>query len=125
MAAGASNPFVNSPPPSCPKARSIEIDRFIDEALKGGLLTLGADVAARHDELSAEELSALAKRLSDFRESPDRLPVRKEGGGAKPGQSGTLVCARVYRLFFGTARRCRIAYENYLQLHPKTRGSNN
>src|SRR5689334_14133172 len=51
--------------PLMPEGRDVEIDRFIDEALRNGLLTLGADTVGRCTELSAEELSGLAKRLND------------------------------------------------------------
>src|SRR5580765_563753 len=51
--------------PLLPEGSGVEIDRFIDEGLRVGLLTLSADAAAHHAELSAEELSGLAKRLND------------------------------------------------------------
>jgi predicted TPR repeat methyltransferase len=105
--------------PLMPEGRSIEIDRFIDEALKGGLLTLGADVAARHDELSAEELSALAKRLSDSGKVQTAFLCAKRAAELSPDSPEHWYALGSIAYSLGRRDDARIAYENYLQLHPE------
>src|SRR5450432_3343410 len=49
--------------PILPEGQAGEIDRWIDEGAKAGLLTSSEDTSPSHRELSADELYALALRL--------------------------------------------------------------
>ena len=104
--------------PFLPEGSGAEIDRFIDEAISGGLLTLGADAAGHHAELSAEELSATAARLNDSGKLQAAFLCASKAAELSPSPKHWYALGSIaYAL--GRREDARIAYENYLELRPE------
>ena len=105
--------------PLMPEGRGIEIDRFIDQGLSGGLLMLGADAATHPAELSAEELSRLAQRLNDSGKVQTAFLCASKAAELRPTVAENWYALGSLAYSLGRREDARIAYETYLQLRPE------
>jgi predicted TPR repeat methyltransferase len=102
-----------------PEGKTGEIDRWIEEAIKAGLLAADADAPARTRELSAEELYALAKRLDDNGKPQTAFLCGRRAVELNPNKPQWWYALGDIAQCVGRREDARMAYEKYLESHPE------
>jgi predicted TPR repeat methyltransferase len=105
--------------PLLPEGKSAEVDRWIDEGLKAGLLTSGEDGSPAHRELSAEELYGLAKRLEDNGKVQTAFLCAKRAVELKPDYWDAWYDLGDLGQSVGRREDARQAYQKYFDAHPE------
>jgi len=104
--------------PLLPEDKSSEVERWIDGATQAGLLIRDGSAASNHRELSAKELSDLAKRLR--RGGKIRMAFRCQQTVVKLAADDADAWCYLGELahIIGQRDDARVAYERYLTLEP-------
>ncbi|HXJ01385.1 MAG TPA: methyltransferase domain-containing protein [Micropepsaceae bacterium] len=105
--------------PLLPPGKAGEIDRWIDEALKAGLLTTGEETGPGHREFSAEELYALAQRLKDNGKVQTAFLCTKRAVELKPDYWDAWYDLGDLAQSVGRREEAREAYQKYFDTHPE------
>jgi predicted TPR repeat methyltransferase len=104
--------------PLLPEGKASEVDRWIEEGLKAGLLTSGGDPGASHRDLTAKELFDLAKRLR--RGGKTKMAFLCQQTTVKLSGDDPEAWCYLADLahIIGLRDEARAAYEKYLTLDP-------
>ena len=105
--------------PLMPEGKMGEVDRWIDDAMKVGLLTWQGSESANRRELSAAELYTLAKRLKQSNKVQTAYLCGKRVVELKPDDWDAWydlgeICQCVNR-----REEARAAYQKYFEAHPE------
>jgi predicted TPR repeat methyltransferase len=105
--------------PLLPEGKTGEIDRWIDEGLKAGLLTANEDSSPTHRELSAEELYALAQRLQQNGKVQTAFLCAKRAVELKPDYWDAWYDLGDLAQSVGRREEAREAFQKYFDAHPE------
>ena len=104
--------------PLLPEGSSGEIDRWIEDAAKSGVLTFGSGSSEGQRELSADELAKLASRLSDHGKVRTAFLCQRRAAELAPDQPGKWYDLAELAYNLGRRSEARAAYEKYVELKP-------
>jgi predicted TPR repeat methyltransferase len=104
--------------PLLPEGRIEEIDRWIDQAGKSGVLTFGSGLSEGQRQLSADELAKLAFRLSEHGKTRAAYLCQKRAAELEPNQSRRWYDLAELAYLLGRRGEARADYEKYLELKP-------
>jgi len=104
--------------PFMPDGKIAEIDRWIDEAIKAGLLTWQGAESAAHREFSADELFGFSKRLNELGKVQTAYLCCKRTVELRPEKSDAWYALGDMAQSLGRRTEARHAYETYLELRP-------
>ena len=104
--------------PLLPEGKAGEIDRWINEAITGGLLTASDDASPGNRELTAEELYALAQRLKDNGKVQTAFLCAKRAVELKPDYWDAWYDLGDLGQSVGRRDEARQAYQKYFDAHP-------
>lgn len=99
-------------------AAEVEVDRWINEGLQVGLFTSGNGNSAARQELSAEELTKLAKRLRDKGKIQTAYLCQRRVTDLTPRDAHAWSELGELAHILGYRDQTRTAYEKYLELEP-------
>ena len=105
--------------PLMPEGKTGEIDRWVDEGIKAGLLVWAGSESASHRELSAAELYALAKRLRENGEVQTAFLCGQRAVELKPDDWDAWHDLGEIALCVGRRDEARAAYQKYFDAHPE------
>jgi predicted TPR repeat methyltransferase len=105
--------------PLLPEGKAGEIDRWIAEGLKAGLLTANEDSSPTHRELSAEELYALAQRLQQNGKVQTAFLCAKRAVELKPDYWDAWYDLGDLAQSVGRREEAREAFQKYFDTHPE------
>jgi predicted TPR repeat methyltransferase len=103
--------------PALPEGAAEEVDRWIEEGIKVGLFTQGSHSTDRQ-ELSAEELTKLAKRLRRSGQIQTAYLCQRRATELIPSNSHAWGVLGELAHILGRRDQTRAAYEKYLELEP-------
>jgi predicted TPR repeat methyltransferase len=103
--------------PALPEGAADEVDRWIGEGIQAGLFTRGEHPAGRQ-ELSAEELTKLAKRLRRNGQIQTAYLCQRRATELIPNNSNAWSVLGELAHILGRRDQTRAAYEKYLELEP-------
>lgn len=103
--------------PALPEGAAAEVDRWIEEGIKVGLFTQGSHSTGRQ-ELSAEELTKLAKRLRRSGQIQTAYLCQRRATELIPNNSHAWGVLGELAHILGRRDQTRAAYEKYLELEP-------
>jgi predicted TPR repeat methyltransferase len=104
--------------PLLPPGKAGEIDRWIEEGLKAGLLTANDDGAQAARELTAEELYALSTRLKDSGKVQTAFLCAKRAVELKPDYWDAWYDLGDLAQSVGRRGEAREAFQKYYDSHP-------
>jgi len=104
--------------PLLPEGQAGEIDRWIEEAAKAGVLTFDGGSSGGQRELSADELAKLASRLEDHGKTRTAFLCQRRAAELAPDQPKKWYDLGELAYALGRRPEARAAYEKYLQLKP-------
>ena len=104
--------------PILPPGRASEVDRWIDEGTKAGLLTSSDDTSPSHRELSATELYALAQRLKNNGKVQTAFYCAKRAVELKPHYWDAWYDLGDLAQSVGRREEAREAFQRYFDAHP-------
>ena len=104
--------------PVLPEGTGEEVDRWIQEGMQAGLFTLSNGHSAERQELSADELTKLAKRLRDKGNIQTAYRCQLRVTELTPQNSEAWSEAAELAHILGRRDQARTAYEKYLELEP-------
>src|SRR6202035_2859231 len=104
--------------PLLPEGRIEEIDRWIEQAGKSGVLTFGSDFSEGQRHLSADELAKLAFRLSEHGKTRAAYLCQKRAAELEPDQPRRWYDLAELAFQLGRRDEARADYEKYLELKP-------
>ena len=105
--------------PLLPEGEADQIDRWIAEGTRTGLLAPSADIAAGHRELSGDELYRLSKRLDETGKVQTAFLCGKRAVELKPDNPDAWYSLGEIAQCAGRRAEARVAYEKYLEFHPE------
>lgn len=105
--------------PLLPGGKAGEVDRWIDEGIKAGLLTANDDASQTARSLSAEELYNLAKRLEDNGKVQTAFLCAKRAVEMKPDFWDAWYDLGDLGQSVGRREEAREAYQKYFDVHPE------
>jgi predicted TPR repeat methyltransferase len=105
--------------PLLPAGKAGEVDRWIDDGLKAGLLTSGEDGSQSHREFSADELYSLAKRLEDNGKVQTAFLCAKRAVELRPDFWDAWYDLGDLAQSVGRREEAREAYQKYFDVHPE------
>jgi predicted TPR repeat methyltransferase len=105
--------------PLMPEGKVGEIDRWIDEGIKAGLLVWQGSESASHRELSAAELYTLAKRLRENGKVQTAYLCGKRAIELKPDDWDAWYELGEISQCVGRRDEARAAYQKYFDAHPE------
>ena len=105
--------------PLMPEGKAGEVDRWIDEAIKAGLLVWQGSESASHRELSAAELYTLAKRLKQSNKVQTAYLCGKRAVELKPDDWDAWYDLGEICQCVGRRDEARVAYQKYFDAHPE------
>jgi predicted TPR repeat methyltransferase len=105
--------------PLIPEGKVGEIDRWIDEGMKVGLLVWHGSEPASHRELSAAELYTLTKRLREKGKVQTAYVCGKRAVELKPDDWDAWYDLGEIAQCVGRRREAREAYQKYFDVHPE------
>jgi predicted TPR repeat methyltransferase len=105
--------------PLMPDGKAGEVDRWIDEALKAGLLMWQGSESASRRELSAAELYTLAKRLKQNNKVQTAYLCGKRAVELKPDDWDAWYDLGEICQCVGRREEARAAYQKYFEAHPE------
>src|ERR1700719_3391000 len=103
--------------PALPEGAADEVDRWIGEGIQAGLFTRGEHPTGRQ-ELSAEELTKLAKRLRRNGQIQTAYLCQRRATELIPDNSNAWSVLGELAHILGRRDQTRAAYERYLELEP-------
>jgi predicted TPR repeat methyltransferase len=103
--------------PALPEGAADEVDRWIGEGIQAGLFTRGEHPTGRQ-ELSAEELTKLAKRLRRNGQIQTAYLCQRRATELIPNNSNAWSVLGELAHILGRRDQTRAAYERYLELEP-------
>jgi predicted TPR repeat methyltransferase len=104
--------------PVLPEGSAGEIDRWIAEAVKEGLLTLDGEAQGGPRELSADELEELARKLRKGGKREAAYICAQRAAEQDPSDSDKWLYLAETAHMLGRRDDARVAYERYLGLEP-------
>ena len=104
--------------PLLPKGQSGEIDRWIEQGVRLGVLTFDGNSSEGQRELSADELAKLASRLEDHGKIRTAFLCQKRATELAPDQPGKWYDLGELAYNLGRRIEARAAYEKYVELKP-------
>ena len=104
--------------PLLPDGKTAEIDRWVDEGLKAGLLISTNNQSAARAELSAGELSDLAERLREKGKNQTAYLCRKRATELDPSDPKAWKSLGDVAHIVGRRAQAREAFNKYLELQP-------
>jgi predicted TPR repeat methyltransferase len=104
--------------PLLPEGQTVEIDRWIEQAAKSGVVTFGSSLADGQRQLSADELAKLAFRLSEHGKTRAAYLCQKRAAELEPNQSRRWYDLAELAFQLGRRDEARADYERYLELKP-------
>src|SRR5260370_675899 len=104
--------------PLLPEGRSGEIDRWIEDAAKSGVVTFGSGSSEGQRELSSDELAKLASRLEDHGKIRTAFLCQCRAVELAPDQPGKWYDLAELAYNLGRRSESRTASENYCELKP-------
>ncbi len=99
-------------------AAEVEVDRWINDGIQVGLFTCGNGNSAGRQELSAEELTRLAKRLREKGKIQTAYLCQRRVTELNPSDSDAWSELGELAHILGYRDQTRTAYEKYLELEP-------
>jgi len=105
--------------PLMPEGKRVEVDRWIDEAMKAGLLMWQGSESASRRELSAAELYTLAKRLKQNNKVQTAYLCGKRVVELKPDDWDAWYDLGEICQCVGRREEARAAYQKYFEAHPE------
>ena len=104
--------------PILPPGQAGEVDRWIDEGTRCGLLTSSEDISPSHRELSATELYALAQRLKNNGKVQTAFLCAKRAVELKPDYWDAWYDLGDLAQSVGRREEAREAFQRYFDAHP-------
>ena len=104
--------------PLLPEGSGEEVDRWINEGIQAGLFTWSNGNSAARQELSAEELAKLAKRLRHKGRTQTAYVCQRRVTELTPNDSDAWGELGELAHILGRRDETRAAYEKYLELEP-------
>lgn len=104
--------------PFLPEGAAADVDRWIEEGLKAGLVTHDGGASTSHRELSASGLSDLAKRLHRGGKSNQAFLCQQTVTQLSPDNADAWSYFGYLAHIIGRRDEARAAYERYLALEP-------
>jgi predicted TPR repeat methyltransferase len=101
-----------------PEQAAGQIERWVAEAAKAGLLALNGDSTTRLKEMSPDELSALASRLRDHGKIQPAFLCQQRAAERAPGDARKWSALGELAHILGRRDDARMAYGKYLELEP-------
>jgi predicted TPR repeat methyltransferase len=104
--------------PILPPGQGAEVDRWIEEATKAGLITASDDASPGHRELSATELYALSQRLKNNGKVQTAFLCAKRAVELKPEYWDAWDDLGDLAQSVGRREEAREAFQRYFDAHP-------
>jgi predicted TPR repeat methyltransferase len=104
--------------PLLPEGKTSEVDRWIEDAQKAGLLISGISGNASHTELSVEELSKLAVRLRENGKIQTAFLCQQRAAELAGDDAQKWSYLGDLAHILGRRQDARTAYEKYIELRP-------
>ena len=105
--------------PLMPEERAGEIDRWIGEGIEAGLLVWGDGAAVKPRELTAEELTGLAEKISGNGLTETSFHCRKRVTELTPEDSNAWFALGFAAQATGRREEARDAFAKYLEFQPE------
>ena len=105
--------------PLMPEGKVGEIDRWVDEGIKAGLLVWHGSESASHREFTAAELFALSKRLKENGKVRTAFLCGKRAVELKPDDWDAWYELGELAQCVGRRDEARAAYQKYFDAHPE------
>jgi predicted TPR repeat methyltransferase len=105
--------------PLVPEDKSDEIDRWIEQASKAGLLLMNGGEGAIHRELTGPELYKIASRLRDYGKAQPAYLCLKRAVELNPEDWDSWYYLGDAALTLGRRGEARDAYQKYFVVHPE------
>jgi predicted TPR repeat methyltransferase len=105
--------------PLMPEGKGVEVDHWVDDAVKAGLVLWTGDSSASHRELSAAELYRLARRLRDDGKVQTAYLCGKRAVELKPDDWDAWYDLGDIAQSVGRRDEALIAYQKYFDAHPE------